>query len=174
LSTYRVLITGEDIQKKVSEIAGKISTDYRDRHPILIGVLKGSFVFMADLVRKLSIPVEIDFVQLASYEAGRETSGCVRLVRKLETPVKGRHVLVIEDIVDSGLTLSFLLDYLGRQQPASLKVCAMFDKPSRRNIDVPVDYVGFTVPDEFFVGYGLDFNQQFRCLPDLCILEEQN
>jgi len=177
LNKLRVLITREEIERKVAELADELRRDYQDKHPILIGILTGSFVFMSDLMRKLNIPAEIDFIRLSSYGADKETSGRVTQVHGVKTSmrkrIKGRHVLVIEDIVDSGLTTRFLLDRLSRRKPASLKLCTMFDKPSRRVTEVPIDYLGFTVPDVFVVGYGLDFNEEFRYLPDLCVLEEQ-
>lgn len=169
----RVFIPREEIEKKVAELADELRRDYQDKHPILIGILKGSFVFMSDLIRKLDIPVEIYFIMLSSYGAGRETSGKIKLLQRVKTPIRGRHVLVIEDIIDSGLTVRFLLDYLGRRKPSSLKLCTMFDKPSRRVVEIPIDYVGFTIPDAFVVGYGLDLDEKFRYLPDLCVLEEQ-
>jgi len=129
-------------------------------------------MFMADLIRQLDSPLELDFVRLSSYGAATESSGKVRVIQGVKTPVKGKDVLVIEDIVDTGITISFLLDYLKKKRPASLKLCALTDKPSRRKIPVPIDYLGFTVPNEFVVGYGLDCDQRFRNLPDICILEE--
>lgn len=137
-----------------------------------MGILKGCFVFMADLVRLLEIPVEIDFVRLSGYGSAKVTSGKVQVVQGLHTQVKGRDVLVIEDIVDTGLALGFFMDYLRKRKPASLKVCALFDKPSRRRIPIPIDYLGFTLPDEFVVGYGLDYDEKYRHLPDLCVLED--
>jgi len=173
LKKPRVIITQEDIAKKVDELAAEIRKDYRGKNPLLIGILKGSFVFLADLVRAMNIPAEIDFVRLASYGSGTESSGKIKLVKDIETPIKDRHVLVVEDIVDRGLTVRFLLDYLSFRKPASLKLCTLFNKPSKRKVEVPIDYVGFTVPDAFVVGYGLDLDEKFRYLPDLCILEEQ-
>lgn len=173
MNKLRVLITKEEIEKKVTELADELRRDYQDKHPLLIGILKGSFVFLSDLIRKLNIPVEIDFIRLSSYGARKETSGRVKQVQGVKTSIRGRHVLVIEDIVDSGRTTRFLLDYLGRRKPASLKLCTMFDKPSRRVVDVPVDYLGFTVPNAFIVGYGLDCDEKFRYLPDLYVLEDQ-
>lgn len=153
-------------------MAREISRDYRGRCPLLLGVLKGSFVFMADLVRSLDVPVEIDFVALSSYGSGTETSGKIKLVKRLSQPVRGKDVLVVEDIVDTGLTVRFFLDYLHKKKPSSLKLCALFDKPSRRLTTVDIDYLGFTIPDRFVVGYGLDFDEKYRHLPDLCALEE--
>lgn len=169
----RVFIPREEIEKKVAELADELRRDYQDKHPLLIGALKGSFVFMSDLIRKLNIPVEIYFIMLSSYGAGRETSGKIKLLQRVKTPIRGRHVLIIEDIIDSGFTVRFLLNYLGRRKPSSLKLCTMFDKPSRRVVEIPIDYVGFTIPDAFVVGYGLDLDEKFRYLPDLCVLEEQ-
>ncbi len=168
-----VIVTREEIAKKVAELAVKIRKDYKGKNPLLIGILKGSFVFMSDLVRAVNIPVEIDFVILSSYGAGKESSGKIKLVKDVQTPIKDRHVLVVEDIVDRGLTVRFLMDYLSFRKPASVKLCALFDKPSGRKVEVPIDYVGFTVPDAFVVGYGLDYDEKFRYLPDLCVLEEQ-
>jgi len=125
---------------------------------------------MADLVRQLDLPGEIEFIRISSYGAGRESTGKVKVVQNMETPAEGRDILVVEDIVDTGLTVSFLLDYLSQKNPASLKLCALLDKPSRRRVQVNIDYLGFTVPDKFIVGYGLDCNEEFRCLPDICYL----
>jgi hypoxanthine phosphoribosyltransferase len=174
LDKPKVIITREEIAKRIDELATEVRRDYKDKNPLLIGILKGSFVFLSDLMRSMNIPVEVDFVRLSSYGAGKENSGKIKLVKDVETPIKGRHVLVVEDIIDRGLTLRFLLDYLSFRKPASLKLCALFDKPSRRKVEVPIDYVGFTVPDAFVVGYGLDFDEKFRYLPDLCVLEEQD
>ena len=170
----KIIITREEIARRVAELAAELSRDYKDKNPLFIGVLKGSFVFMSDLIRIMNIPVEIDFIRLSSYGACTESSGRIKVLKRLETPIKGRHVLVVEDIVDSGYTLRFLFDYLKRRKPASVKVCVLFDKPSRRETEVPVDYVGFQIPDAFVVGYGLDFGEKFRYLPDLCILEERD
>jgi len=172
LDKPRVIITREEIAEKVAELAAEIRKDYKGKNPLLIGILKGSFVFLSDLVRVMNIPVEIDFIRVSSYGTGKESSGKIKLVKDVETLIKGRHVLVVEDIVDRGLTVRFLLDYLSFRKPASLKLCTLFDKPSRRKVEVPIDYAGFTVPDAFVVGYGLDFNEGFRYLPDLCIMEE--
>ncbi len=169
----RILFTGEEIEAKVKTLAGEIRQDYQARHPLLIGILKGSFVFMADLIRLLDFPLEVEFIRLSSYGGGRESSGKVRVVQGLRSPIKGRDVLVIEDIVDTGLTISFLLDYLRKKMPASLKLCALTDKPSRRQVPVTIDYLGFTLPNKFVVGYGLDWDEKFRYLPDICFIEEE-
>ncbi|GAH93669.1 unnamed protein product [marine sediment metagenome] len=168
----KILITREEIGKAVTRLASEIRRDYQGKRPLLIGVLKGSFVFMADLIRQLDLPLEVDFIKLSSYGAAKETSGKVRVVQPLKTAIKGRDVLVIEDIVDTGITISFLLDYLRKKKPASLKFCSLTDKPSRRQVPISIDYLGFTVPNKFIVGYGLDFNEEFRYLPDICFVED--
>jgi len=170
-SQPKVLFSQDEIKQAVARLAAEIRQDYQGKQPLLIGILKGSFVFMADLIRQLQLPVEVDFVKLSSYGAGKETSGKVKVVQGLKTPIKGRDVLVVEDIVDTGLTLSFLLDYLRKKKPASLKLCALTDKPSRRQVPVTINYLGFTVPDKFIVGYGIDWNEKFRYLPDICFID---
>lgn len=167
-----VLVGREEIVKTVTRLASEIDRDYQGKRPLLVGALKGVFIFMADLVRQLDLLVEIEFIRISSYGAGRESAGEVKVVQGMETPAEGRDVLVVEDIVDTGLTVSFLLDYLGKKKPASLKLCTLLDKPSRRRVRANIDYLGFTVPDKFIVGYGLDFNEEFRCLPDICYLED--
>jgi len=170
-SQPKVLFSQDEIKQAVARLAAEIKQDYQGKQPLLIGILKGSFVFMADLIRQLQLPVEVDFVKLSSYGAGKETSGKVKVVQGLKTPIKGRDVLVVEDIVDTGLTLSFLLDYLRKKKPASLKLCALTDKPSRRQVPLTINYLGFTVPDKFIVGYGIDWNEKFRYLPDICFID---
>ncbi len=172
MSKLKVLIDQETIMKRVVELAAEIRADYADRHPILIGVLKGSFVFMADLIRALNMPVEIDFIGISSYGASTESSGKIEIVSGLKSALEGRDVLIIEDIADTGLSLSFLLTYLRARKPSSLKVCALFNKPPRRKVPLTIDYSGFDIPDEFVVGYGLDYDEKYRYLPDLCVLEE--
>lgn len=167
-----ILFTRDEIAAAVSRLAAEIRRDYRDKHPLLIAVLKGSFVFLADLVRQLDFPLEIEFVRLSSYGKGTESSGRVRMALGAAPKIRGRHILVIEDIVDSGLTAAFLLDYLRQKKPASLKLCALTDKEARRRVMVNIDYRGLAVPDKFIVGYGLDFDEKYRNLPDICILEE--
>jgi hypoxanthine phosphoribosyltransferase len=168
----KILISRDEIAKAIDRLAGEIKRDYQDKQPLLIGILKGSFVFMADLIRQLDFPLELDFVRLSSYGAARESSVKVRVIQGVKTPIKGRDVLVVEDIVDTGITISSLLDYLKKKQPASLKLCALADKPSRRRTPVPIDYLGFTVPNKFIVGYGLDFDERFRNSPDIYIIED--
>ena len=170
-SQPKVLFSQDEIKQAVARLAAEIKQDYQGKQPLLIGILKGSFVFMADLIRQLQLPVEVDFVKLSSYGAGKETSGKVKVVQGLKTPIKSRDVLVVEDIVDTGLTLSFLLDYLRKKKPASLKLCALTDKPSRRQVPVTINYLGFTVPDKFIIGYGIDWNEKFRYLPDICFID---
>lgn len=167
----RVLIPQDKIRQAVAKLAAEIRRDYQGKQPLLIGILKGSFVFMADLVRELGLPAEVDFVKLSSYGSGTETSGKVKVVQGLKTPIKGRDVLVVEDIVDTGLTVSFLMDYLRKKKPASLRLCALTDKPSRHEVPVTIDYLGFTVPDKFIVGYGIDWNEKFRHLRDICCID---
>ena len=165
------LFRRDKIEATVKRLAAEIKEDYHGKYPLLVGVLKGSFMFMADLVRLLDFPLEVEFIRLSSYGRGRQSSGKIKVVQGLRSEVRGREVLVVEDIVDTGLTTSFLLAHLQRKKPASLKLCALIDKPSRRQVAVSIDYLGFTVPDKFLVGYGLDWDQKFRNLPDLFILE---
>jgi len=168
----KILISRDEIAKAVDRLACEIKKDYQGKQPLFIGVLKGSFVFMADLTRQLDLPLELDFVRLSSYGAAKESSGKVRVVQGIKMPVKGRDVLVVEDIVDTGITISFLLDYLKKKQPTSLKLCALTDKPPRHRAPISIDYLGFTVPDKFIVGYGLDFDERFRNLPDIYLIED--
>ncbi len=169
-----ILFTRDEVEATVNRLAAEIRQDYHGKNPLLIGILKGSFMFMADLIRLLDFPLEVEFITLSSYGRGRESSGQIRVVKGLGAEVKSRDVLVIEDIVDTGLTISFLLDYLGQKKPASLKLCALTDKPSRRKIPVAIDYLGFTVPNKFIVGYGIDWDERFRYLPDICFVEVEN
>ena len=170
-SELRVLLSREEIAATVKRLAAEIKRDYLNKRPLLIGILKGSFMFMADLIRRLDLPLEVEFIRLSSYGKGTESSGKVRVMQGLRSAVAGRDVLVIEDIVDTGLTTGYLLDYLRKKKPLSLKLCALTDKPSRRQVPVMIDYLGFTVPNRFLVGYGLDFDEQYRNLPDICVLE---
>lgn len=168
----QVFIGRTEIARTVKALAARIRADYEGKDPVLIGALKGCFVFMSDLVRALDMPLNVDFLGVASYGAGTESPGTVRLLHDFKGTVYGRHVLVVEDIVDTGYTLAFILDHVRSKEPASIKVCALLDKPSRRQVPVTIDYLGFTVPNRFIVGYGLDLNERYRNLPDLCILED--
>jgi hypoxanthine phosphoribosyltransferase len=167
------LIGQEELQKRVRELAAEISRDYEGRELLLIGVLKGSFMFLADLIRQLDCYVALDFIGTSSYGAPTEASGEVRITKDLEQSVSGRHVLLVEDIVDTGLTLRYLVDTLRARQPASLKVCALLDKPARRRVRIGLDYYGFIIPNAFVVGYGLDFQEKYRGLPYVGVLEEE-
>lgn len=161
----QVLFTEEKIQKRIEAMAKEIDKDYFGREIFLIGVLKGAFVFMSDLVRHLEAPVTLDFMSIASYGDTTSSTGVVKLLKDLDTDVESRHVLVVEDIVDTGLTLNYLLKNLATRHPATLKVCTLLDRPARRKVKVDVHYVGFTIPDVYVVGYGLDFAQKYRNLP---------
>jgi hypoxanthine phosphoribosyltransferase len=168
-----VLISRRRINTTVRRLAGEITRDYAAKNPLIVGILKGSFVFLADLVRRLDFPLEIDFIRVASYGQGLESSHEVTMLHTIHIPVKGRHVLLVEDIIDSGISVDFVLRSLRAEKPASLKLCSLLDKPSRREVTVPIDYSGFTVPDRFLVGYGLDYAEQYRHLPDICALEDE-
>ena len=167
-----ILIDEETLAARVAELGAEVSADYEGRDLLLIGVLKGAVFFMADLMRELSIPCEIDFMAISSYGAATDSSGVVRILKDLDMNIEGRHVLVVEDIIDSGLTLSYLMRNLESREPASLEICALLTKPERREIDVPVRYVGFEIPNRFVVGYGLDFDEKYRNLPYVGVLDE--
>ena len=167
-----LLFTSQQIDDTVKRLAAEIKRDYQGKQPVLIAILKGSFIFLADLVRQLDFPLEVDFIRVSSYGGGTESSGKIKVVHDTQSEVAGREVLLIEDIIDTGLTVAFLMDYLRQKGPASLKLCSLADKPSRRQVEVKIDYLGFTVPDKFIVGYGIDWNERFRYLPDICALEE--
>lgn len=167
-----VLYPKDVIEKRVRELAGTISRDYEGKELIVIGILKGAFIFMADLIRCLSVPCRVDFVRLASYGEGTSSSGKVVMTKDIETSIKDRDILIVEDVVDTGLTLSFLVNWLKERNPRSIKVCAFLDKRKRRRAPFEADYVGFTIDDGFVVGYGLDFNEKARFLPDICVIKE--
>ena len=169
-----VLIDESTLRAKVEELGARITADYKTLadHLLLVGVLKGALPFIVDLSKAIDLPVEMDFMATSSYGAATQSSGVVRILKDLDQPIGDRHVLVVEDIIDSGLTLAYTLENLRNRNPASLKVCALLNKPSRRQVDVPVDYAGFDVPDEFVVGYGLDYAEDYRNLRDVCILSE--
>jgi hypoxanthine phosphoribosyltransferase len=167
----RLYISREAISVTIKRLAGEIGHNYRNKRPVLLAILKGSVVFLADLMRELDFPVELDFVGLESYH-GAGSTGEVKLYCPPRLELTGRHILIVEDIVDTGLATNYLLKYLRKYQPASVHICALLDKPSRRKLDVKIDYLGFTVPDKFIVGYGLDYSQEYRNLPDLYSHEE--
>lgn len=162
----------EQIRDVVDRLAEEIRRDYKQKTPVLVGILKGSFVFMADLIRALNIPLEVDFVILSSYGSGTESLGEIKVIHGLESSIKGKDVLIVEDIIDSGLTLSLFLEELRRRKPASLRLCVLVDKVARRKLNVLIDYIGVQVQDEFVVGYGIDYDEQYRYLPDLYVVED--
>ena len=166
-----ILLTEKELADKTLELAAQIMRDYEGKNPLIVSVLKGSFIFMADLVRQIKIPCTVDFMALSSYGAGVKTSGQVRIIKDLDRDISGRDVIVVEDILDSGLTLSYLLELLKAREPRSIRLCTLLDKPDRRKVDVTVDYRGFTIPDEFVVGYGLDFDERYRNLRYIGVLK---
>jgi hypoxanthine phosphoribosyltransferase len=169
-----VLVTSDELQRRVAELGEQISRDYRARPPrplLLVGVLKGAVFFLSDLMRFIDIPVEVDFMAVASYGSATDSSGVVRILKDLDVAIEGRDVLIVEDIVDSGLTLQYLLRNLGSRNPRTLEVCALLTKPERRKVDLPTRYVGFEIPDRFVVGYGLDYAERHRNLPFVAVLE---
>lgn len=167
----QVLFSEQELQARIEELGKQISLDYAGKDPVLVGVLKGVLFFMADLLRAIHIPVEVDFMAISSYSPEARDRGFVRLVKDLETPISGRHVLFVEDVIDTGLTLNYLLQTLQMRQPASLKVCALFNKEKLRLVDIPIQYAGFELPDRFVVGYGLDYHEKYRNLPYVGLLK---
>ncbi len=161
------------ITEKVKELGASISEDYAGKSPFLIGILKGCFVFMADLAREITLPCDIDFMAVSSYGSGTSTTGAVKITKDLNRDIEGRDVLIIEDILDSGVTLSYLKAYLSNRNPASIKICTLMDKPARRKADITADYTGFVCPDEFVVGYGLDYDEKYRNLPYIGVLKPE-
>jgi hypoxanthine phosphoribosyltransferase len=168
-----ILFTQDEIQQQIDELGQKIALDYAGRNPVLVGVLKGVLFFMADLLRSITIAVEVDFIAVSSYSPEARQKGFVRLVKDLEVPITGRDVLFVEDVIDTGLTLNYILRNLQARQPASLEVCVLFDKPERRLIDIPLKYKGFDLPDRFVVGYGLDHRERYRNLPFVGLLSPE-
>lgn len=167
----QVLITTEEIDAKLDELAGRLDEDYAGKEVLLVGILKGAFVLIADLARRLTVPVSIDFMDVTSYGSTTRTSGVVRILKDLEVDIEGRHVVLVEDIVDSGLTLNYLLSNLRSRNPASLAVLALLTKPARQRVEVPIRYRGFEVPDVFVVGYGLDYAERYRNVPFIATLK---
>jgi hypoxanthine phosphoribosyltransferase len=171
-SNLRVLIPADRIQARIKELGAQIAADYPDGDLFLLGILKGAFVFLSDLARAIERPVKIDFIGISSYGKGKTSSGEVKLTRDLDSTIEGADVLVVEDIVDSGVTLTYLVHVLEQRRPRSIRIAALLDKPERRKAPVKVDYVGFRIPDEFVIGYGLDFAEDYRNLSDVCVLEQ--
>jgi hypoxanthine phosphoribosyltransferase len=167
-----ILIDEDALSARVAELGAEVSADYEGRDLLLIGVLKGAVFFMADLMRHVTVPCEVDFMAISSYGDSTDSSGIVRILKDLDINIEGRDVLVVEDIIDSGLTLSYLIRNLESREPASLEVCALMTKPARREIDVPVRYIGFEIPNRFVVGYGLDFGERYRNLPYVAVLSD--
>jgi hypoxanthine phosphoribosyltransferase len=167
-----VLITQEELEARIAELGAQISADYADQDPLLVGVLRGVFIFMGDLVRTITIPVSVDFIGITRYGPSTRTHGVVRFTKDLEINIQGRHVLFIEDVIDTGLTLRYILRSLETREPASLRVCVLFNKPRTRLFDLDVAYTGFVLPDKFVVGYGLDYDERYRNLPFVGVLKE--
>jgi hypoxanthine phosphoribosyltransferase len=167
-----ILIDAPTLQARVAELGAEITRDYQGREPLLVGVLKGAIFFMADLMRRVELPCEVDFMAISSYGAGVDSSGVVRILKDLDASIENRHVLIVEDIVDSGLTLSYLLRNLEARRPASLEICALLTKPERRENDVHCRYIGFEIPNRFVIGYGLDFAERYRNLPYIAVLRD--
>lgn len=169
----QVLLTAEEIQRRVEELGARISQDYQGRDLLMISVLKGSVVFMADLMRAITIPAKIDFMAVSSYGSGSKSSGVVKIIKDIDIELAGKDLLIVEDILDSGMTLSYLKNLLGDRNPASIRVVTLLDKPARRGVPIQPDYRGFEVPDEFLVGYGLDYNEHYRNLPYIGVLKPE-
>jgi hypoxanthine phosphoribosyltransferase len=172
MASFRVLISATQIQDRIRDLAAEIDRDYSEGPVYLVGILKGACIFLADLARAMRIPVRLEFVGISSYGRGTSTSGEVKLTKDLDVSVEGYDVIVVEDIVDSGITLSYLLQVFQQRRPRSLRIATLLDKPDRRQRPVKVDYVGFQIPDEFVVGYGLDYGEDYRNLSDVCVLEQ--
>ena len=169
----RVLLSEDEIREKVRELGGKITADYKNSNLMLVTVLKGAVVFLADLMRQIDVPAEIDFMVVSSYGSGVKSSGVVKIVKDLDVPLAGKDILIVEDILDSGLTLSYIKELLESRGPRSIRIATLLDKPSRRKVDLQADYIGFSVPDEFVIGYGLDYDEKSRNLPYIGILKPE-
>ena len=168
----RVLLSEDEIREKVRELGGKITADYKNSNLMLVTVLKGAVVFLADLMRQIDVPAEIDFMVVSSYGSGVKSSGVVKIVKDLDVPLAGKDILIVEDILDSGLTLSYIKELLESRGPRSIRIATLLDKPSRRKVDLQADYIGFSVPDEFVIGYGLDYDEKYRNLPYIGVVEQ--
>lgn len=168
--TIRVLIPEDKVDERIAQLGEQISQDYAGKQVHLIGILKGSIFFICELAKRITVPVTMDFMSVSSYGAGTKSSGVVKLIKDLDEPINGKDVLIVEDIIDSGRTLNYLLKNLSSRQPSSIRLCTMLDKPERREVEVEVDYQGFRIPDEFVIGYGLDYDQRYRNLPYIGVL----
>jgi hypoxanthine phosphoribosyltransferase len=166
-----ILLSEEEIAERVRQLGAQLGADYAGRDPVLVSVLKGSIIFLADLIRAMEMSVSLDLMEVSSYGASTETSGQVRILKDLSKPIEGRDVIVVEDIIDTGLTLNYLLKYLHDKGPASVRICCLLDKPARRLAEIPIDYRGFTIPDRFVIGYGLDYDERYRNLPYIGVLK---
>ena len=166
-----ILLDSETVANRVAELAAQLTADYTGRDPVLVSVLKGALVFLADLMRAMDLPTSIDLMEVSSYGAETESSGQVRILKDLSKSIEGRDVIIVEDIIDTGLTLNYLLRYLWERNPASIRVCCLLDKPARRLAEIPIDYIGFTIPDRFVIGYGLDYDERYRNLPYIGVLK---
>lgn len=169
----RVLVSNEQIQLRLDEMAADINRDYAGKDLLVVCILKGAVAVFADVLQRITIPCAIDFMAISSYGASTKSSGVVRILKDLDHGIEGKHLLIVEDIVDSGMSMSYLLENLETRDPASVKLLTLLDKPSRRRVDLTADYIGFTIPDEFVVGYGLDYAERYRNLPDVCVLSPQ-
>ena len=169
----KVLVSEEQLKAKVAELGAQISKDYEGRNLVLVSILKGSVVFMADLMRAISIPASVDFMSVSSYGSGTKTSGVVKIIKDLDIPLEGYDLLIVEDILDSGKTLEYIIEMLEARSPRSIKICTLLDKPDRRQVDISPDYSGFVIPDEFVVGYGLDYAEKYRNLPYIGVLKPE-
>ncbi|HWI55275.1 MAG TPA: hypoxanthine phosphoribosyltransferase [Desulfobacteria bacterium] len=169
----RCLISKEEIAKKVAELGAIISHDYEGKNLIVVGILKGGILFLSDLIREITIPLYLDFMAVSSYGSSTKSSGVVRILKDLDKGIENKDVLIVEDIVDSGLTLKYLLENLEARRPSSVRVCTLLEKPARRKIEIPIHYNGFVIPDEFAVGYGLDYNEKYRNLPGIYVLKKE-
>lgn len=167
----RVMLSEEEVDKRIKELGEQISKDYAGKSVHLICILKGGVFFMCELAKRISVPVSMDFMAVSSYGAGTSSSGIVKIIKDLDDPIEGKDVIIVEDIIDSGRTLSHLIDLLGQRKPNSIRLCTLLDKPDRRVVDVKVEYVGYNIPDEFVVGYGLDYDQKYRNLPYIGVVE---
>lgn len=168
----KILVSNAEIAKRAEEIAAQINADYKGKPILVVGILRGASIFLADIFKRLEGDVELDFMSLSSYGNGTNSSGEVKMIKDLSEPVDGKNVLIIEDIIDTGITLSYLIKVLEARNPESIKLCALLDKPSRRKVELKGDYIGFEIPDEYVVGYGLDYAEKYRNLPDVCVLSK--